>query len=117
MEEHYWLGKMNAKCSNAATAGTEVAGLEGIENDFFKSNFFENHYFRVNVESINHSLSERSAESDVLNGLEFGLTEFDVIRRQVLFHMVRARCSRQWNHSGPQGESKHDLSRRTSPSL
>jgi hypothetical protein len=117
IKEHYWLGKMNAKCSNAATAGTEVAGLEGIENDFFKSNFFENHYFRVNVESITHSLSERSAESDVLNGLEFGLTEFDVIRRQVLFHMVRARCSRQWNHSGPQGESKHDLSRRTSPSL
>jgi hypothetical protein len=39
-EEHYWLGTMNAKCPNSATAGTEVAGLEGIENDFFKSNFF-----------------------------------------------------------------------------
>jgi hypothetical protein len=39
-EEYYWLGTMNAKCPNLATAGTEVAGLEGIENDFFKSNFF-----------------------------------------------------------------------------
>jgi hypothetical protein len=37
---HHWLGKMNATSSHAAAAGTEVAGLEGIENYFLKSNFF-----------------------------------------------------------------------------
>jgi hypothetical protein len=32
--EHHWLGKMNAPSSNASTAGTEVAGLEGYRKLF-----------------------------------------------------------------------------------
>lgn len=93
-------------------------GLIGLvkANLHYFHNVFDFHV-ALPVEVMHESLIKRSIERNVFDCIEFCLTEFDIIRCQVLFHMAHVRCSRQWNHTGLQGESKHDLRRRTSPSF
>jgi hypothetical protein len=93
-------------------------GLIGLSkaNLHYFHNVFDFHV-ALPVEVMHNSLVERSIERNVFDCIDFSLTEVNVIRCQILFHMVLVRCSRQWNHADLQGEAKHDLRRRAFSSL